>query len=481
MIFEEDNGFPADFLICLPDFNDLFQNPLFSDFTLIIPDSLSQKKKIPVHRFILDAFSKYFHEFFQANPNTKELVTSFPEWAIPGIDIVLKFIYNRSSIDINNENISAVICVVFTWNVEALIPKCLDFLESPEFSLTLCLITKIAPFIEEYSQIQSRLIQQLAISFCNFHKEQFRTVPPKLFKHIVKTASACSQNMDGYFQICETIKYYINENSERVEKDKFNKIIGQCIKKIVNGLLFDDSTLDKQSQLKEWLSYLDDKKISHYVSKCLSKINLKCLILGACDELTLLNFKSILIKSGIKESNMVCLRADREFESDFNKFHTIFVFGFYKFWNAKNLSLKLYNFHKNGGGLVIGFGANRFDSFGIPEPLKSELPITHISKKITLKNNLIQNKNENILIGCKDMRLICKAKKCGEVKEYWDDGIPYLIKKKSIEKNGTIYVLNALPCDSTIIPNQWDGNNQFYIELFGNLIVSASSKGFYPT
>ena len=106
MIFEEDNGFPADFLICLPDFNDLFQNPLFSDFALIIPDSLSQKKKIPVHRFILDAFSKYFHEFFQANPNTKELVTSFPEWAIPGIDIVLKFIYNRSSIDINNENIS---------------------------------------------------------------------------------------------------------------------------------------------------------------------------------------------------------------------------------------------------------------------------------------------------------------------------------------------------------------------------------------
>ena len=74
------------------------------------------------------------------------------------------------------------------------------------------------------------------------------------------------------------------------------------------------------------------------------------------------------------------------------------------------------------------------------------------------------------------MRLVCCARKDGIVENYWDDGIPFLIRKgRDKEGHGAIYILNATPVSNDIIEQQWKYNDKHIQRMISNAIVYVSN------
>ncbi|KAH0787670.1 BTB/POZ domain containing protein [Histomonas meleagridis] len=203
------------------------------------------------------------------------------------------------------------------------------------------------------------------------------------------------------------------------------------------------------------------------------KSNVRCLLLGACDNEALEDVKLMFINCSLP--HVVTVRADKEFNVNFSEFNSIFVFGFYKFWNPDKLSKDLYDFLKNGGGVMMGLGAIRSDDFGIGEPMKSILPFELIEKNpIECCHFLKLEKKLKVTAGSKTARLMIRAK--GEAYQLvWDDGIPFIIKKKEVPKEGIVAVLNALPFSSKIIDGQWDRTNKAITRHIVKTIVMIAS------
>ena len=206
----------------------------------------------------------------------------------------------------------------------------------------------------------------------------------------------------------------------------------------------------------------------------LARADVKCLLLGACDDAALEDLKSMLVRCQMDEERLTAVRADKPYQVDFSEFHTIVVFGFYKLWNCESLSKALYTFHNDGGGLIIAYGANRMDEFGIGEPLRSALPIEKPTQCDIAKMTFYAD-SKAPSVGCKNMRQICKARDDGVVESYWDDGYPFAISKKATKDEGGIVVLNAIPVSSDIIPGQWSKANKSMTRLLVSSIVSVAS------
>lgn len=206
----------------------------------------------------------------------------------------------------------------------------------------------------------------------------------------------------------------------------------------------------------------------------LARADVKCLILGACDDAALENIKNMLVLSQMRDDMIKVVRADKPYDVDFSEFHTILVFGFYKLWNCEALSKALYAFHNDGGGLVIAYGANRMDEFGVGEPLMSALPIEKPTQCDIAKMTFYAD-GKAPAIGCKNMRELCKERDDGVVDSFWDDGYPFIILKKASKDEGGIVVFNAIPVSSEIIPGQWSKTNKSVTRLLVSSIVSVAS------
>ncbi|OHS93942.1 hypothetical protein TRFO_39873 [Tritrichomonas foetus] len=251
-----------------------------------------------------------------------------------------------------------------------------------------------------------------------------------------------------------------------------------CLFKELRFRLLSKESKEKIKQSKIEIPYeILNGQIPNRITGRLPRSRIKCLILGACDDSALADLKHMLNSSWIKDSHIVTQRADTPYDIDFTQFHTIFVFGFYKFWNPEKstVSQLLYQYHCAGGGLIIAYGAHRADSYGIGEPLKSALPIEYETSN-EIMNSASLNDKKKRYSGCKHMRVkSLKARADGIVESYWNDGVPFLIKKHETGQNGAIYVLNATPCSVEVISDQWEGNDNSIIRLFGNVVVSSAN------
>ena len=74
------------------------------------------------------------------------------------------------------------------------------------------------------------------------------------------------------------------------------------------------------------------------------------------------------------------------------------------------------------------------------------------------------------------MRIICRARNDGIVENYWDDGVPFLIRKcRDKEGHGAIYVLNATPVSGDIIGQQWSNKDKHIQNMMSNVIIYVSN------
>lgn len=225
----------------------------------------------------------------------------------------------------------------------------------------------------------------------------------------------------------------------------------------------------------------------------------RCLIIGAADDDALNDVKDMLISGGLAESNLYKVRGDKKIDISFDYFHAILIFGFYKFYEAEKLSQNLYNFYSNGGGLVICYGANRPDDFGLGQPLLMELPIEFKSIGNEFQKSLDPEKSQTI--GSKHFRMVCRAKNPSQVLINWDDNVPFIVTNKSHcplcegprlssptkegrfrrssshaslpLRDGGITIFNASPVSSKILPGQWESNNKSMAGILMEAIIAT--------
>ena len=560
-------------------FENLLYNNLYSDFTLIINNPPENKlSKIPVHRFLLDAFSSYFHKFFQENPHEKQLTLCLPDWVTPGVYLVLEHIYSSKRLLFTDNNICSIYRVSCDWAISSLQIDCLDYLQFNVSALSsLYILTHITDQLPHDSEALSHLLQLVTKNFVLFQPKDFVDLQFDLFNKIIEIMYMTRPDDHLTDHLCSVISTYILNNLFSIGSHEFDDLLAKfsmrtnhhsildlyeislqynwSVEKIENKILHawchldlmrlikippsrlnillrenylntpsEDSLLDfvikvrekiqsdqnsDPSEISESLKLWAAIRISALSSEGRAKIeqipeavealktqissklinndekarnrrlpreNVKCLVLGAADDAALEDVRQNLILSFLTESNLVVQRADIETinwkEENFDKYHAILVFGFYKFHKANELSQKLYDFHKRGGGLILAYGSNRYDSFGLGEPLSSILPFDpHI---LPTKSNEIKVDVDAISIGCKNMRILGKTSKSGKTETYWDDGIPFLISLPQKANMGLIYVLNASPVSSQIIPQQWGGQDKAIFTLLVNTIVNVA-------
>jgi len=216
----------------------------------------------------------------------------------------------------------------------------------------------------------------------------------------------------------------------------------------------------------------------------LPRFRIKCLILGAADNKSLEDVRNMLSYSWFSQDNLTVARADCSCDIDFSLYHAVFVFSFYKYCNASDLSKKLASYYQQGGGIVVAFGGHRPDDFGLGEPLLSMMPIDPY-KQESVKSDNIQElitasdiKGERV--GCKHMRLLCKAKDYTEITTVWDDSVPFIVATPPNNMGGRIVVFNATPVSSDIIPDQWSKNDKSMVRLLADAVVSVANKVVSP-
>ena len=209
----------------------------------------------------------------------------------------------------------------------------------------------------------------------------------------------------------------------------------------------------------------------------LPRDKVKCLILGACDDSSLRDVRKMIMSTSFNESNVVCVRADKEFDIDMiYDFHSIFIFGFFTFWNREEVSRNLYQFHLDGGGIFVCYGALRNDHFGIGDPFLQCLPIEHVANPDLTNEFIVTDKRKTRYEGCRHMRAICRGRKDGIIESYWDDGVPFLVRKgRSKDGKGAIYILNATPVSSDIFAEQWSSHDKRVQHLISNAIIYISN------
>lgn len=605
------------------DFSHLLYNPLFSDFLIILSNPPENRPtSIPVHRFLLNAFSEYFREYFKYNPNEKSVQIYFPDWATPGIFDILQYIYSSQSILINVENISALVYVSCKWSVKSLITSLFEFLNTEIPSeCSLSTLIKVSEFLPENSSTEKTLIKLVAQHFTLFKKEEFESIPFTLLMKIVQTIQLFPCDDIIYYALDDMLINYFLKNIVHLGSYEFKHIIQTFTMRVVhNGILtlykiglrygwnvklvetkilhswqrFDKNELctlpiesltrllhqnyinteseddlvdfillvqnyyssnpqeEQAMQLKKKNQYsvqLDDesdsssdsclllstnfsstsfiesrpeiietsgedsqkidltplwreirlnalspaylaklrespfvptdvknmKCTSSYLGRRLPRNEIKCLILGSCDEPAMQDMKQMLLRTWLLESNVLCIDGSKPFDTNiFFNFHTIFIFSFYLFWNRKEISEKLYEFHQQGGGIIICYGAIRNDLFGLGEPFSSSLPFECLDPDLLDLAHLSHRNNCNC--GCKTMRILCKPKEGAIVEKYWNDGIPLIIRQHSHHNGcGSIFVFNAIPVSNNIISDQWEADNKCMLHIFGNAIISVAN------
>jgi hypothetical protein len=210
-------------------------------------------------------------------------------------------------------------------------------------------------------------------------------------------------------------------------------------------------------------------EITVYAPGRIARTKVRCLVLGACDGAALDDVRD-LVKHWVHGENLTLMRADRPRTVEFADYHSILVFGFYRFWEREALSEALFSYHNSGGGLVIAHGAHRGDAFGVGRPLDSVLPIELGVKPVG------EVHRKATFVGSRNMRVVCAARDDGTVLSSWDDGVPFVISKPASRDEGAVIVFNALPVSSGVISGQPHKANRAMARTLGMAIVSVASE-----
>ena len=561
------------------DFKSLYLNPRFSDFLLYFPNAIEEKfSKIPVHRFLLDARSNYFHNFFQEMPTEEVLTICFPQWCTKSIFDVLHYFYTSQNIELTDQNIAAVCFISHVWGCEELLQQSMQYILKdlqPKHSLDT--LIKLNTSLNHNSQGIKKLIELTAQNLYIFDASEVSKLPYDIFDSITELVYTSKPEDALANALCNCIEKYVTTNIGIIGKHEFEILAQRFTTKTYNGGII---TLMKYANELKWgvqicrqkilhiWCHLDQKRLAELpldtlydflkenyinarsedeifkfillacdthkgedVSKLWNQLRVpilseqckkdienyknnldnentninipdfiieqlhsspttletrrvprsatKCLVLGAADQASLNDVVQLLVFSGFHEKKIVARRADHEIDPslDFNNFHVIFVFGFYKFANRECLSKRIAEFVSHGGGLVVAFGSYRPDGFGLGEPVQSLLPIDAFHKETVTKqppSELIEEK-EMITVGCKHMRMLFDARRGSIVVAQWEDGVPFIVKKPKSEKRGGIVVINGTPVSSDIIPEQWSKHDKNMSRLLTNAIVSVSN------
>lgn len=209
--------------------------------------------------------------------------------------------------------------------------------------------------------------------------------------------------------------------------------------------------------------------ITVYTPGRIARTTIRCLVLGACDQASLNEVKE-LIGNWILEQNLTLARADKPHALDFADYHSILVFGFFKFWKQEAFGKALFEYHNSGGGLIIAYGACRSDGFGLGPLITSIMPITYGYE------NPIDPPEKGGFSGCRNMRIACTARDDSTVQASWDDGVPFVVSKPASRDEGAITIFNAIPLSSRIIAGQPASTNRVLDQTLSLAIVSVAGE-----
>jgi hypothetical protein len=215
---------------------------------------------------------------------------------------------------------------------------------------------------------------------------------------------------------------------------------------------------------------LKRQQITVYTPGRIARRSIRCLVLGACDQPSLNEVKE-LIGNWVLEENLMLVRADKPHNLDFSDYHSILVFGFFKFWEREALGKALFAYHNSGGGLIIAYGACRTDGFGLGKEVSSILPI-----EIGFEKPPIALPEKEAFNGCRNLRLVCTARDDGTVQASWDDGVPFVVSKPAFRDEGAITLFNAIPLSNRIIAGQPAFTNRILDRTLGLAIVSVAGE-----
>jgi hypothetical protein len=538
------------------EFSNILFSDRFSDFTLVVPNTPDESQsRIPVHRFLLDACSPYFHQLFESQPDENESYTCFPGWAVEGICLVLDHFYTRSPIRLTPENVASVLRVSSTWSVPYLERECFDFitLELPErFSLSV--LSCVGNIVNRDAQASDSLYEKVSRSFCYFDINLFVRLPFPIFERLCSQVYSMRTSDPTATALCNAIELYIARNIAKLGSQEFQQLMKRftmktphngilhlyemclgfgwdcwiCENKIIHawrhldmdrlarfpidalarllrsnylnagseGQIFDfilqvrdvnpsimpllnqirvsslSAAALKRFQECEFLpDALKQQAPDVFVRSRISRENVRCLILGACNNAALKDAKASIVGGWVRSENVTVQKCDERFTPDFMRFHVIVIFGLYKFWNRESLSRELFQYHRAGGGLLFAFGAHRNDAFGIGKPLASIVPIEFCNDAPAAVAE-----GNGIVAGCKNMRVLCRARDDGEVMSCWDDGVPFLIMKENVREEGAVAVFNAVPLSNAIVQGQWAKGNKAMERALGATVLAVSNE-----
>ncbi|EAY22429.1 hypothetical protein TVAG_379080 [Trichomonas vaginalis G3] len=243
-------------------FKSLLYNPLFSDFTLFLPNAPPGKKQyIPVHRFIFDVRCSFFHVFFERMPNEKTLTLCFPQWAAPDVFTVIEYIYTSEPINITNENIAAIAFISLIWDCSELIKLATDFIIhkiDPKYSLDT--LNKLCNIIKHDAPAIQKLLNMVVNNIAIFNPDDFNELQFDLFESIINTVYSKRPEDIAAEALCNCIEHYFIANVDKLGKDEFRVLVQRFMMKTYhNGVI----TLYKHAIRLNWSIAHCEAKILH--------------------------------------------------------------------------------------------------------------------------------------------------------------------------------------------------------------------------
>lgn len=243
-------------------FKSLLYNPLFSDFTLFLPNAPPGKNQyIPVHRFLLDVRCSFFHLFFERMPNEKTLSLCFPQWAAPDVYTVIEYMYTSEPIKITNDNISAIAFISIIWDCTELIKKATNFILKeidPKYSLDT--LNKLCNIVNHESPAIQKLLELVVSNLAIFNPDDFNELQFDLFEYIINSVYALRPEDVAAEALCNCIEHYFLANVDKIGKDEFAILVQRFMMKTYhNGVI----TLYKHAIRLNWSVKHCETKILH--------------------------------------------------------------------------------------------------------------------------------------------------------------------------------------------------------------------------
>ena len=244
------------------EFESLLLNEKFSDFVLFFPNAEESRfSRIPVHRFLLDARSTFFHKFFAESPTAKSMTVCFPQWCLSNILEILRYFYTSKPITITSKNAAAISFIACRWGCEELLQFSNNFIITelkPEDSLDA--LYKLSSTPDHDTQLIDHLVNMVAKNIVIFSPNCLAQLAVDIFERIAQIVYSSRPNDASATALCNCIEKYVDENIFKLGKTMFELLAQQfTMKTNSNGII----TLMKYAIKFNWGTAICKAKILH--------------------------------------------------------------------------------------------------------------------------------------------------------------------------------------------------------------------------